>query len=246
MAKEDAATDPLSRAMRELWGSGASSRRGPKPAMSVRSIAAAGVALADADGLEAVTMGAVASRLGFTTMSLYRYVESRQDLLAVMVDEAFGPPPKPTPQKQRRRGWRGQVEDWARAEALQLLAHPWVFDVRPGPRPVSPYLVGWMDVGFAAFGGSGLPLQQAASSLLTVDGYVRSHVQLILQFADGGSDTWVEQLRLVLDPDELPAVSAILESGAFEDDSASAEFPSEEFEFGLALLLDGIDKLAGS
>lgn len=238
MARETEADTQLSRAVRELWGMATGVRRGPKPAMSVRSIAAAGVALADADGIDAVTMAAVAKRLGFTTMSLYRYVESRQDLLAVMADEAFGPPPSLT----RRRGWRGQVEEWARADARQLLAHPWIFDVRPGTPPVTPNLLAWMEVGFAAIAGSGLPLPQAASSLLTVDGYVRSNVQLARQFADGGTGLWVSQLRLVLDPERLPTISAVMESGAFED--GGDDVTGDEFEFGLGLLLDGVEKLA--
>jgi AcrR family transcriptional regulator len=239
MANEEDSSAQLTRAMRELWGMATSTRRGPKPAMTVRSIAAAGVDLADTEGIAAVTMAAVAKRLGFTTMSLYRYVESRHDLLAVMVDEAFGPPPP----INRRRGWRGQVEDWARADARQLLAHPWIFDVRPGTPPVGPNLLMWMEVGFAAVGRSGLALPLAASSLLTVDGYVRSNVQLALQFAEGGTETWVEQLRLVLDPEQLPTIAAVMESGAFEDGSGG-EFQADEFEFGLGLLLDGIEKLA--
>ena len=229
----------LSQAMRELWGLREDGRRGPRPAMSVRAIAATAVALADAEGLDGVTMAAVAKRLGFTTMSLYRYVESRQDLLAVMGDEAFGAPPV----LNRRRGWRGQVEEWAHADAVQLMAHPWIFELRASGPPVGPNLVAWMETGFQALGRAQLAPQQTASSLLTIDGYVRSSVQLALQFAsEGTADAWVAQLRTVVDAETMPAVSAVLESGAFEDDSAG--FPSEDFDFGLGLLLDGIERLA--
>jgi AcrR family transcriptional regulator len=235
------AVGELSQAMRELWGLREDGRRGPRPAMSVRAIASAAVALADSEGLDGVTMAAVAKRLGFTTMSLYRYVESRQDLLDVMADEAFGPPPA----LNRRRGWRGQVEEWAHADAVQLMAHPWIFDVRASAPPVGPNLVGWMEAGFQALSRAHLAPQQTASSLLTVDGYVRSSVQLALQFAtDAAADTWVAQLRTVVDAEAMPAVSAVLESGAFEDDSAG--FPSEDFDFGLGLLLDGIERLSAS
>lgn len=232
----------LSRAMRELWGLADNGRRGPKPAMSVRAIAAAGVALADADGVDAVTMAAVAKRLGFTTMSLYRYVESRHDLLHAMVDEALGPPPEPN----RRRGWRGQVEAWARAEAGQFFAHPWVLAVRTGSPPIGPHVLAWMEIGFAALAKTGLPPAQTAESLLIVDGYVRSSVQLALQYAaPGATETWVANLRAVLDEDRFPTVHAVLQSGAFEDDSLGDE-PSQAFEFGLRLLLDGIERLAAS
>jgi AcrR family transcriptional regulator len=230
----------LSRAMRALWGIEESGRRGPKPAMSVRSIAAVAVALADAEGLDAITMAAVAKRLGFTTMSLYRYVDSRLDLLAVMVDEALGP----APELNRRRGWRGQVEQWARAEAAQLFAHPWALDVRTGTPPVGPNVLSWTELGFQALGKADLAPQQTASSLLIIDGYVRSSVQLALQYADtAATGTWAAQLRLVIDTDQMPAMNAVLASGAFEDGTQMG-FPGEEFEFGLTLLLDGIEKLA--
>lgn len=233
-------TTELTRAMRELWGLADEGRRGPKPAMSVERIAATAVELADAEGLDAVTMAAVAKRLGFTTMSLYRYVESRQDLLMAMVDEALGPPPD----LNRRRAWRGQVEEWARAEAGQLFAHAWVVDVRTATPPIGPHTIAWMEVGFAALMKSGLAPDKAASSLLIVDGYVRSHVQLALQYAaPGATDTWPVQLRALLDPSQFPAVHAVLESGAFED--GGDDFPSEEFEFGLTLLLDGVERLVG-
>jgi hypothetical protein len=156
-----------------------------------------------------------------------------------MIDEAAGPAPTPN----RRRSWRGQLEDWARADARHLAAHPWVLDVRLGSPPTGPNLLGWMDIGFQILHRSGLAPQEAASSLLVVDGYVRNHVLLGLQYASAASGVWVAQLRSVLDPDELPAVSAMLESGAFDDDDG-AEFPGDEFEFGLALLLDGIEQLA--
>lgn len=231
----------LSRAMRELWGLADAGRRGPKPAMSVRAIAAAAVELADAEGLDAVTMAAVAKRLGFTTMSLYRYVESRQDLLEAMVDEALGP----APTLNRRRGWRGQLEEWALAEATQLFAHPWTLDVSPTTPPIGPHSVAWTEAGFAVLVKAGLAPQRAAEALLTVDGYVRSSVRLALQFAASGtSERWVRQLRALLDEERFPTIHAVMQSGAFEDESLAPEASNPQFDFGLGLLLDGIERLA--
>jgi AcrR family transcriptional regulator len=88
-------------------------RRGPRRGLSIDAVVEAATSIADAEGLDAVTMAAVAQRLSFTTMSLYRYVESRQDLLVAMVDEALGEPPS----RNRRWGWRRQTEAWAGAES---------------------------------------------------------------------------------------------------------------------------------
>ena len=67
-----------------LWGLRESGRRGPKPLLSIDAIVAAAVRLADAEGLEAVSMARVAKELGFTTMSLYRYVTNKDELLQLM------------------------------------------------------------------------------------------------------------------------------------------------------------------
>jgi AcrR family transcriptional regulator len=210
--------------------------------MTVPEIARAGIAIADADGLASVSMAAVAKRLGFTTMSLYRYVDSRDELLLVMVDVAYGPPPAIS----ARSGWRRQIEEWARAEARSLVAHPWILDVRPGTPPLGPNSLGWMDRGLAALERSALSGQQAASALLVVDGFVRNHVSLALQFADvEGTRRWSDRVRAVLDRERLPSVAAALDAGVFDDgeDDAPGQFPGGEFEFGLRLVLDGIEAL---
>jgi len=231
-------SDDVPRVVRGLWGSVAEGRRGPKPALTVQEIAAAGVAIADADGLEAASMGAVARRLGFTTMSLYRYLDSKADLQLAMVDVAVGPPPE----LNRRRGWRAQLRGWAEAEAARLSEHSWALEVRPGSPPLGPNTLAWMDVGLQILERAGLPPERAASTLLFVDGYVRQQVLLGLQYDDGGAG-WADRLRQVLPPDSLPALTRALEAGVFDDDPS--DFPADEFRFGLDLMLDGVAKIAG-
>jgi AcrR family transcriptional regulator len=232
--------ETVPRAVRELWGTAREGSRGPKKALSVRAIAAAGVALADAEGLEGASMAAVAKRLGFTTMSLYRYVDSRAELETAMVDEALGTPP----QLNRRHGWRRQLTAWADAEAARLTAHPWVLDVRHPSPPLGPHTLAWMDLGLQILEKAGLSSERAASTLLFVDGYVRQQVLLGQQYADGGAG-WADRLRLLLvDPDSMPALSRALAAGVFDDDPS--DFPADEFRFGLDLILDGVEKIAGT
>jgi AcrR family transcriptional regulator len=230
---------PLSRGTLALWGLTTSGRRGPKPAMTVQSIAAAGIVIADAEGLEAVTMAAVAGRLGYSTMALYRHVESRTDLLGVMADEALGP----VPDLSRRKSWRSQLIGWAVAEAKQLFVHPWFLDIRTGSPPLGPHTLAWMDLGLQILASAGLDHRRASSALLLVDGYVRSTVVFAFQYgASDDADAWADHLRLVVDPASLPAVAAALEAGAFEDDEPVG-FPSDDFTFGLEVILDGIERL---
>ena len=78
------------RTMELLWGVQKKPSRGPKPSMSVGRIVRAAIEIADAEGLGALSMGRVAEELGFTTMSLYRYVPGKAELIDVMLDSVMG------------------------------------------------------------------------------------------------------------------------------------------------------------
>ena len=81
----------LPRGVALAWGVAADPQRGPKREMSVEKIVDAAVELADAEGLGAVSMAAVAARLGYTPMSLYRYVSAKDDLMLLMQEERDRP-----------------------------------------------------------------------------------------------------------------------------------------------------------
>ena len=81
---QSAPSRPLPPGLDLLWGRRGRGQRGPKPGLSIDAIVAAAIRLADAEGLEAVSMARVAEQLGFTTMSLYRHVSSKEELLQLM------------------------------------------------------------------------------------------------------------------------------------------------------------------
>jgi AcrR family transcriptional regulator len=227
----------LSRGIQALWGVETKPRRGPKPSVTISEIASVAMEVADEDGLDAVTMAAVAGRLKLTTMALYRHVESRRDLLAVLGDVALGRPP----QRSRRAGWRRQLTDWAWAEFRQFRIHPWALEIVFDGPPTGPHSTAWMDSGMQAIGRTGLDPQSAASALLVVDGFVRSMITQGRQYAGGAGPRWAETLAAVVTADEFQAVSRALSSGVFED---GEPFPSDhDVDFGLGLILDGIERL---
>jgi AcrR family transcriptional regulator len=236
--------EELPRHLRLLWAL-PEARRGPRPRQTIQSIGAAAVALADAHGLAAVSMKAVAEALGMTTMSLYRYLDAKEDLYEVMLDQAYGPPPVEQP--AAGAGWRALLAGWAHALARALLAHPWIVDVPTSTPPTTPHVLGWTDRGVAAFSGTGLDGQQRLSCLLLVDGFVRQHVRLSLQLglapsSDGaddgersGGEEYALRLAQLVDAARLPHLAEA--SSALEDDG---DFYTEELEFGLGVVLDGI------
>ena len=116
--------------------------------MSVERIVEAAVEIADADGLGAVSMAAVAARLGYTPMSLYRYV-TRQG----RPDPAHaGGGDRPAARVRPRSGRvAGAARSAVSTRMIQLyLAHPWVLEVPINGSPTTPNSAAWMDAGLAA------------------------------------------------------------------------------------------------
>src|SRR3954464_5495446 len=109
-AEEAAGPEPPPPASLEAaWGRRARTTRGPKPALSLERIVEAAVALAQDEGIGAVSMARGAGELGSSPMSLPRYVAAKDELLALMVDAALGPVPQPAEDED----WRAGLTRWA-------------------------------------------------------------------------------------------------------------------------------------
>src|SRR6185437_6301876 len=98
-----------------FWGAAAPAAKGPAARFTVEDVARAGIGLADRDGLAGVTMAAVAAELGLTTTALYRYVDSKDTLVEVMVDVAVGAPPAAAQPADGSAGWAAAVRAWSGA-----------------------------------------------------------------------------------------------------------------------------------
>src|SRR6266540_2560688 len=102
-------------------------RRAPR---SRDDIAAAAIAVADAEGIEAVSMRRVAAELGFGTMSLYHYVRSKDELLDLMSDGIMGG--QLVDDAELQQGWRAGLTAIAHATRRNIERHPWMGDaMRP-------------------------------------------------------------------------------------------------------------------
>jgi len=108
-----------------------------------RDLLALPMRLADAAGLDAVSMRTVSADMGMSSMALYRYVKSKQELLLMMVDEACGPPP--ATMAAPGQGWRDGLVAWAHASRQRLRAHPWMLAVPMAEPAILPYQVQWTE-----------------------------------------------------------------------------------------------------
>jgi len=228
------------------WGVRTRPNKGPRPALSLERIVAAAVGVAATDGLQAVSMSRVAADLGVSTMSLYRYVAAKDELLALMADLAYEPPPRLAPGE----GWRRSLERWACAELAVYRRNPWVLRIPiSGPR-VTPNAMVWLERGLDALRDTGLREDEKLSVILLLTGYVRNQASLEADIAAAQAagtaapdpemmGSYGRVLTRLTDPERFPALHAVIAAGVFEEEDE----PGDEFTFGLERVLDGIEAL---
>jgi AcrR family transcriptional regulator len=231
--------------MRAAWGLPQVSGRGPKPALTLDRIVAAAVDVASVDGIGAVAMSRIATALGVGTMSLYRHVEGKDELLALMVDAAFAT----APPHESSYSWRAALAQWAREYLAVLRRHPWVLRVPVNGPPVSPNSVLWFERGLDCLRDTRLAEGEKLGVLLLVNGFVRNDALLAadLDAAARGPGAAIKEagsfygslLTELVDPQRFPAITALVRSRVFDGPDA----PDERFDFGLERILDGVAAL---
>jgi AcrR family transcriptional regulator len=228
------------------WGVRERPHKGPKPALSLPRIVAAAVRVADAEGLDTVSMGRVAAELGTASMSLYRHVSAKEELLRLMVDAAWGDSPGPPAQGEN---WRAGLSRWAWAMRASIARHPWVVRIPISGLPIMPREIAWFEDALACMGGTGLTEPRKASVIMLLAGYVRNlattEADIAAAIAASGLDpsqwmaSYPRMLRRLTDPQRFPALTAFIAAGVFD----TFDDPDDEFIFGLDRILDGIEVL---
>jgi len=233
----------LPRAVALAWGVAANPQRGPKREMSIERIVDAAVEIADAGGIAAVSMSSVASALGFTPMSLYRYVTSKDDLLVLMQERGIGVPPESVAEAD---GWREAIRAWGRETVELYLEHPWLLDIPIEGTPQTPNNLAWMDAGLTALKGLPLDYEDKVSAMLAVMAQVRWQSTILRGYTQAAQAAGVTPdaidsrasglLAQLITPEEFPEVHAALAEGVF-----SADNDADSIGFGLDRVLDGIE-----
>lgn len=221
-------------------------RQGRRP-LNVEAIAAAAVAIADAQGVEEVSMRKVAAVLGVGTMSLYHYVRTKEDLLSAMDDVVMGE--VLVPPKELKAGWRSAMSAIARATRAAYRRHPWALTIQT--KGGDPGLNGLRHVeqSMTALLGTGLDFDNQLAIIIILDDFVFGHAMRIIG-ADFSDDHRAEALERVsefmsghLNEAEFPVLWATIGDAPmteFVTRMAKAFDPDEWFEIGLGVLLDGL------
>ncbi len=226
---------------------------GGRPGRRARGLEAAGivaaaVAVADAEGTDAVSMRRIARELNLGTMSLYWYVESKEALLQSMLERVWAQAEAPEPSGD----WRADLSGYAHAMRAVLLRHPWAIDfIGIGP-PSGPNDARNAERLIAAVDGLGLDIATTMWVLMTVWTYVagaalrevqeirwqRSAEAAATAMTEGELATFFAEFdRRIRESGRYPHLVRIMDAGIDPD---AAETRDDRFEFGLGCVLDGI------
>ncbi|USX55801.1 TetR/AcrR family transcriptional regulator [Lentzea sp. HUAS12] len=224
-------------------------KRGRKPTIDAADITRAAIAIADAEGLTAVSMARVAQEMGNATMALYRHVKSKDELLALMADAAFEDPPA-----LPDGGWRDKFEVWAKALLAGIRRRPWFMQIPLGGPPSGPRSLAWFDSALGALDDTPLEPAEKVGVVMSLMTFVHGEAWLSVALTQGFendpaqfSRQYAQRLRETVDPRRMPALAKIVASGVFDvDNLVDADDMAAEFDFGLHLFLEGVAAHLGS
>jgi AcrR family transcriptional regulator len=239
--------DPA-RTLALLWNTDPAPRYGPARRLRIAAVVEAATALADREGLAAISMRRVAEQLGVSTMTLYTYVPGKAELLDLMLDAAY--------QRMERadtggRPWRERLTAVADANRALLLAHPWLGAVSTLRPPLGPGLMAKYEHELAALDGLGLTDPEMDDALTFLLGFVQANARDAQDARATRADTalndeqwWAANaplLERVLDPDAYPLATRV--GSAAGAAQGSAHDPDHAYRFGLRRVLDGLAAL---
>ena len=239
----------LPRGIALAWGVAANPQRGPKREMSVEKIVDAAVELAVAEGIGAVSMAAVAARLGFTPMSLDRYVTAKDDLLLLMQEQATGLPPE---EYRAQDGWRAKLRTLFEAQVVVYLSHPWMLSLPITGSPITPNSSAWIDAGLDALGDTPLTDAERLAVALSVTGEARWYGIVSAGYTEqsrtsglSATEVSAQEAALfdrVITAEEYPALRRAIDAGVFTAEDDPFRFAMERIFDGVEAYIAGLDR----
>ncbi len=215
----------------------------PERSLSRERVVQAGITIADREGLAALAMRRVAAELGTATMSLYRYVRGKDDLLMEMVNSVFGRYPLPDP---AGLDWRARLEALCRLQWAAYQRHPWLAQYVSMTRPqLVPRAMAHTEWSMAALDTAGLDPGGRLHVAVTLANYVRGTAVNLEPEAQAEQDSGVTSDEWIAS--QGAQLQAIVATGSFPMFAEMAQLEDLElsldtlFEFGLLRLLDGIE-----
>ncbi|WP_084436503.1 TetR/AcrR family transcriptional regulator [Aldersonia kunmingensis] len=217
----------------------ATSARGRPARVNRAQVVDAAVAVADENGLDAVSMRSVARALGVGTMTLYSHVPGRDLLIDAMIDRAYADFALP----EAELPWRAALEAYARGSFALMRAHPWLLSVNSWRMPLAPHVFEAEEAGFRILIDTGLTATQVVETISilnqAVSGFARAAAAEDADQRAQGTDYeayWAAQTDFwqnTFDPTRFPTMTRLWTVGAFDNGATP-------FDLRIGALLDTI------
>ncbi|TDD46036.1 TetR family transcriptional regulator [Nonomuraea terrae] len=204
--------------------------RGQNAGLTRQAILQAALALADREGLKALSMRRIGRELGVEAMSLYQHVADKEALLDGLVEQLFT---QAAPPLVKAASWQEGLRDYAYALLRTLLAHPRVIPLVVTRPAVTRQNLRIMETALETLRTAGFTLERALDMLYAVTGFVVGHVAML---APAGRPAAGAQPMPEVDPDETPLLAAATRA-------RHASGPEDRFDFALGAMLRGFAAL---
>lgn len=226
-----------------IWVRPERAARGPAPSLSREQIATAAVKLADTQGIEAVSMRALADELGVGAASLYRYVARKDELVELMVDAVMGN----GLEFEVRGDWRDDLRSFANGLRAMVLCHPWMAVPSAGLPYSGPNMADCYEQVLGTIDGLGLEIDEMLMMVQTLDAFVRGRVleelseQEAIRRSGLDREQWVQA--------QVPYIESLVESGRYPlltravldaQEPQDLDRSKHGFDLGLERVLDGL------
>lgn len=199
--------------------------------LNAYKIVQAAMKIADRKGLEAVTIRSIAEQTGFSTMAVYRHIDSRDELMLLLIERVLGQAPK-----FEAATWQEGVTAWAKSLLQCYVEHPWALALPIGGIPVTPNHISWIEQILRILAPTELSLQMRLDIALLIDAHVRQFAGI--SAASGkAANAHVQDLQWLQDvaADTAPTYLLALQQGAMQSQKGP------KFTSGLQAIIKGIE-----
>jgi AcrR family transcriptional regulator len=249
VVSERSSAGDSAKTLQQLWRAPhAAPHRGPERRLDVDAVVAAATALADREGLEAVTMRRVAATLGVGAMTLYTYVPGKAELLDLMLDATYA---RMSRVNTTGQPWRQRLSTIAEENRALFDAHPWAATVSTLRPPLGPGQIGKYEHELSALDGLGLDDVEMDDCLTHLLTFVQASARAV-------TDARAARAGSAMDDEQWWAVNSPLLAGMLDERAyplatrvgtaagaahRSAHDPAHAYRFGLHRVLDGLSAL---
>ncbi|WP_448608940.1 TetR/AcrR family transcriptional regulator C-terminal domain-containing protein [Geodermatophilus sp. URMC 60] len=213
----------------------------PRPRLNRDRVLRAAVALADEDGIDALSMRSLAQRIGVVPMALYKHVANKEELLDGMVDVVVGDIDLPTPGAD----WKAAVRERVLSARASLLRHPWASQVIESRTSASPVVLDHMESLVGLFRAGGFSVDLTHHVMHALGTRMWGFTQEVFPTPAQPADPDARAAALGRFAARYPHIVEMATAGSHDEGSAVGGGCDDqfEFEFALDLLLDGFERL---